>query len=383
MALDETDLMLLPTSSCNRLKRKRRNIHRWRKVKRYGCNGFRINTLIKSGMTGKMLIKQVPLTLVIIGPTTFLQAAAMFGGETLCLLAFKVVCVLSRNSQENVLTKGNRYFDPIILLPAAILDLTSTAVMYFGLAFTYPRSLKMYRGTAVLFIGVLSTVFLHKHIQLKEWYEMANIMMGFLTVGVTDVIFASSKDDKGQNSLLTGDMLIIISLVIPSCQMVYEEKFISNFDIPPMQAVGWEGIFGFSMSSLLLLVFYWVPAIPHFGHGPNGTIGDAIDGLVQICNNHLLMWAVLGSVISVALFTFAGISITKNVSATHRMVLDSIRIIVIWIVSVSVKWQEFYWLHIVGFAVIVIGMCKYNGLLTCIDGTYDDDDDDDLGDLNI
>ncbi|XP_045490101.1 solute carrier family 35 member F6-like [Pieris rapae] len=318
----------------------------------------------------------------------FLEAATMFGGEILCLLAFKVVCLLSRNSQENVLTKGNRNFKPIILLPAAMLHLASIAVMYLGLALTYPRSLTMYRGTAVLFIGVLSTVFLHKHIQFKEWYGMVKITLGFLTVGVTDVIFDLSKDDKGQISLLTGDMLIIISLVLSSCQMVYEEKYISEFDIPPMQVVGWEGIFGFSMSSILFFAFYWALAVPNFGHGPNGIIGDTIDGLLQIGNNHLLLCAVLGSVISVALFTFAGISITKNISATHRMVLDSFRIIVIWIVSVSVKWQEFYLLHIVGFALIVLGICKYNGLLTCIYGSddYDDDDDvddDDIGDLNI
>ncbi|CAH4038835.1 unnamed protein product [Pieris brassicae] len=314
----------------------------------------------------------------------FLQAAAMFGGEALCLLAFKVVYVLSRNSELNVLTKGNRNFNRIILLPAAMFDLFSTAVMYIGLTYTYPRSLLMFRGSVVLFVGVLSTVFLHKHILLKEWHGMAHVMVGFMIVGVTDVIFASSKDHKGQNSLLTGDMLIIISQVIAACQMVYEEKFLSDLDIPPLQAVGWEGIFGFSMLSILLFIFYWVPAPHLLGHGPNGTIGDAIDGLVQIGNNHLLLCAVLGSIISVALFSFAGISITKKRSATHRMVLDSIRTIVIWIVSVSVKWQEFYSLHIVGFAVLVLGMCKYNGLLTCNDRTYDDeDDDDDLSDLNI
>ncbi|XP_047525004.1 solute carrier family 35 member F6 [Pieris napi] len=306
----------------------------------------------------------------------FLQAAAMFGGETLCLLAFKVVYVLSRKSEENVLTKGNRNFNPIILFPAAVFDLLSTAIMYIGLTFTYPRSLLMFRGSAVLFVGVLSTVFLNKHILLKEWLGMANITIGFVIVGVTDVIFASSKHHKGQNSLLTGDILIIISLLISACHMVYEEKFISDLDIPPLQAVGWEGIFGFSMMSLLLFVFYWVPPLPHFGYRPNGTIGDAIDGLVQIGNNNLLLCTVLGSVISVALSTFAGLSITKKVSATHRMVLDSIRTIVIWMVSVLVKWQEFYWLHIVGFAVLILSICNYNRLLTCNDRTGDDDDED-------
>lgn len=49
-----------------------------------------------------------------------------------------------------------------------------------------------------------------------------------------------------------------------------------------MQAVGLEGAFGFSVLSVLLVVFYFTPAPPHFGHNPRGAIEDAIDGLVQI-----------------------------------------------------------------------------------------------------
>lgn len=49
-----------------------------------------------------------------------------------------------------------------------------------------------------------------------------------------------------------------------------------------MQAVGLEGVFGFSVLSVLLVVFYFTPAPPHFGHNPRGVVEDAIDGLVQI-----------------------------------------------------------------------------------------------------
>ncbi len=36
--------------------------------------------------------------------------------------------------------------------------------------------------------------------------------------------------------------------------MVYEERFIGKYNIPPLQAVGWEGIFGFVTLSLLLII---------------------------------------------------------------------------------------------------------------------------------
>ncbi len=35
--------------------------------------------------------------------------------------------------------------------------------------------------------------------------------------------------------------------------MVYQERFTSRYSIPPLQVVGWEGIFGFISLSLLLI----------------------------------------------------------------------------------------------------------------------------------
>lgn len=54
----------------------------------------------------------------------------------------------------------------------------------------------------------------------------------------------------------------------------------------------------------------------------------------------------VGTIISIAFFNFAGISVTKELSATTRMVLDSVRTIVIWIVSLSFMGQKFHWLQV-------------------------------------
>lgn len=40
---------------------------------------------------------------------------------------------------------------------------------------------------------------------------------------------------------------------VVACQVVYEERFIGKYNIPPLQAVGWEGIFGFGTLGLLLI----------------------------------------------------------------------------------------------------------------------------------
>ena len=67
-----------------------------------------------------------------------------------------------------------------------------------------------------------------------------------------------------------------------------------------------------------------------------------------------------GNIFSIAFFNFAGISVTKELNATTRMVLDSLRTIVIWVVSLALLWQPFEGLQILGFILIFIGMMLYN-----------------------
>ncbi|CAB3259042.1 unnamed protein product [Arctia plantaginis] len=292
----------------------------------------------------------------------FLQASTMFLGEMMCLLTFKLIYCMTRNT-GHALTNGNQNFNPFILMPAAMFDLIGTSIMYIGLTLTYVSSFQMFRGSIIVFVAVLSMTFLDRRVIKREWAGICYVIIGLVTVGVTDALYQNPGESKGRNSLITGDLLIIVAQVVSACQMVYEEKYVSGLNIPPMQAVGWEGVFGFSVLSVLLVAFYWIPAPPHFDNNARGTVEDAIDGLVQIGNNPLLLIATLCTIVSIAFFNFAGISVTKEQSATTRMVLDSVRTLVIWMFSLAVRWQTFHWQHLVGFAILIFGMCEYNGII--------------------
>ena len=148
------------------------------------------------------------------------------------------------------------------------------------------------------------------------------------------------------------------------------------------RAVGWEGFFGAIMLSILLVPFYYIILPPAFcadavepalngscrleGRStliksfpktslvqslptipnpksillPLPIYSDAIDGLYQMGNNPLIVVAVIGNIVSIAFFNFFGLSVTKTQSATTRMVLDSIRTIVIWAVCLALGWEE-------------------------------------------
>ncbi|KAK7018697.1 hypothetical protein SK128_026496 [Halocaridina rubra] len=162
--------------------------------------------------------------------------------------------------------------------------------------------------------------------------------------------------------IVTGDLLIIAAQIVTATQMVIEEKFVNRYNVPPLLAVGWEGVFGFVTLSILLVPMYWIPA-GIFSGNPREVLEDVPDAFHQIGSNPVLLAAILGNIISIAFFNFAGVSVTKELSATTRMVLDSVRTLFIWAFSLAVRWQTFQYLQPIGFAILVLGMFIYNDII--------------------
>lgn len=121
------------------------------------------------------------------------------------------------------------------------------------------------------------------------------------------------------------------------------------------------GFFGFIILALLLIPMYYIPA-GSFSGNPRRVLEDALDAFCQISRQPLIALALLGNISSIAFFNFAGISVTKEISATTRMVLDSLRTVVIWAVSLALGWELFHGLQILGFAILLMGAALYNGL---------------------
>nr|XP_010590280.1 solute carrier family 35 member F6 isoform X2 [Loxodonta africana] len=168
-------------------------------------------------------------------------------------------------------------------------------------------------------------------------------------------------DMTGTSIMYVGDLLIIMAQIIVAIQMVLEEKFVYKHNVHPLQAVGTEGLFGFVILSLLLVPMYYIPA-GSFSGNPRGTLEDALDAFCQVGRQPLIALALLGNISSIAFFNFAGISVTKELSATTRMVLDSLRTVVIWALSLVLGWEAFHPLQILGFLILLMGTALYNGL---------------------
>lgn len=167
--------------------------------------------------------------------------------------------------------------------------------------------------------------------------------------------------------------------------MVVEEKFLGQYNLPALLVVGWEGVWGFCYVCALLIIFYFVPGLPPSLASPlagsNATvIENAADAALQLGNNGGLMAAFLGNIVSIAFFNYCGVSVTKKLSAAHRMVLDTGRTCFIWLISLLVglqspgaptaqPWTRGSWVELIGFIICIIGIVLFNGIVR-IPGVY-------------
>lgn len=294
----------------------------------------------------------------------FVQAVGMFIGEFMCLIAFRIL--ICSNGSEKV--DKAKPFNPIIFLLPALCDMTATSMMYIGLTWTYASVFQMLRGAVVIFTGILSVLFLKRKLYLYHWFGMVLVLAGLSLVGLASLI--TGDENKNAPKPLLGDIIIIIAQFVVSIQMVVEEKFLSKYEVPALQAVGWEGFFGFVVLGSLLVPFYFIPNFlspcsqPHSIPAHCKHLENAIDAYYQIRNSWVVAVGVFGTIISIAFFNYFGISVTKTASATTRMVLDSIRTVVIWMVSICVSWQaislEENLLQVGGFVLLLLGTCIYN-----------------------
>nr|XP_012152488.1 PREDICTED: solute carrier family 35 member F6 isoform X2 [Megachile rotundata] len=295
-----------------------------------------------------------------------MQSSFMFIGEMMCLAVFKIAYYYySRrgdNSIDNPLTRGSQVFNPFILLIPALCDTFATSIMYVGLNMTYASSFQMLRGAVIIFTAILSMGFLNRRLGSREWIGIGMVIVGLALVGLSDIITMEDANNS-INSILTGDLLIICAQVITAIQMVVEEKFVAGQNIPALQAVGWEGVFGFISICIIMIPLNFIHASPPFADNSQGTLEATKDALIQIGNSGHLLMAIIGISFSIAFFNFAGISVTKEISATTRMILDSVRTIFIWGFSLIVGWQIFHYLQLIGFTILLIGMSCYNNIV--------------------
>lgn len=280
---------------------------------------------------------------------------------------------------------GRRIF--LLALPACC-DLTGTTLMNIGLLFVAASIYQMTRGALVLFVGLFSVLFLRRKVYFYQWSALFIVVIGVAIVGLAGAIAPNPqaqplnprgliergmmmvrevKDEvtvqaniSGAVQTVLGVVLIAGAQVFTATQFVLEEWILEQYALEPLKVVGWEGIFGFLVTFVGMIILHLIVGRTDAGH-----LGyfDMVEGWREITQYRVVAITSVLIMISIGGFNFFGLSITRSVSATARSIIDTCRTLFIWIVSLGLGWETFKWLQIVGFVLLVYGTFLFNDIV--------------------
>ncbi|OJA21119.1 hypothetical protein AZE42_08292 [Rhizopogon vesiculosus] len=326
------------------------------------------------------------------------QTLQMFLGEMLCFLPVAYTWLRARQRTAPVFLPSDLEEDvhpstkleehsqelrgwKILLLwfPAAC-DLTGTTLMNVGLLYTPVSIYQMTRGALVLFVGILSVTFLHRRLWLYQWASLLTVMAGVSLVGYSGSLtkdavvsalhsFLSDTDpstpepvgEPEVTKVLVGVFFILFAQVFTATQFVVEEKIMARYSVAPLVAVGYEGLFG-ALTIILCMPILAMPSV-----AASSPFFDLPRGWYQLVNTPSVFGSGIVIAISISLFNYFGLSVTRHVSATARSLTDTCRTLAIWLVSLGLGWEKLLFpislLQVLGFSFLVYGTFLFNGLV--------------------
>ncbi|KAJ2849343.1 hypothetical protein IWW36_002701 [Coemansia brasiliensis] len=250
-------------------------------------------------------------------------------------------------------------------LPAAC-DLLGTTLMNVGLFFTSASVYQMLRGAVVVFSGLFSVVFLGHRLERFQVISLVMVVVGVTIVGLSNVIsppasahHTTAEANHNVFKAAVGVVLVLGAQLFTASQFVIEEKIIRRYRLTPLRAVGLEGSFGAATVMAAIPVLHMAIGRTH----PGGYF-DAPVGLRQIMENPSVWQTSIYIMLSIAMFNYFGLSVTRHLSATSRATIDTCRTLFIWMSSLALGWESFSWIQVVGFVILVYGTFVYNRVIS-------------------
>lgn len=250
----------------------------------------------------------------------------------------------------------------------ALLDLVGTVGLMIGLTLTHPSDFQMLRSSTVVFTTLFAWMFRGQRPTVRKALGVLIVIAGLVLVGTSPYV-CHSKLDTASNPVV-GNAIVVLSMVVLSSQFVFEERLLHGLEISPMKTAAWEGIFGLAFSMVLAVIAYYVPKpsllqTPGAHDADAGHFEDGIDALVQWGHNRLLVVYSVLSMVCCGTLNLCSLIITSRLSAGSRVILDSVRSIIVWGFALAMGWEQFCWVQVLGFAALVCGALVYHDIQLC------------------
>ena len=310
----------------------------------------------------------------------------MFNGEFLCLLLYwlKDGRKKNKNSEDiessennptiNLKPKAKIWY---FLFPA-VFDILGSSISSISLSFLPSSIYQMFRGAIIIFTCTASILFLKNKYYRHHFLGICIVVVGLIIVGVNAALSGSS--DEFDSKIVLGIFLVVLSQVFSCMLFISEEKILKKYDVPPLKAVGMEGMWGVACYIILLFIFYFIRCESWFdilknnvciedGKGGELRFENAIFAFKQIWASTDIKIFLSMYILSIAFFNFSGLTISKYSSATSRTIVDTLRTVIVWTFFLVMPFvpedtkETFSWLQLLGFVILILGGLIYNEIL--------------------
>ena len=176
-----------------------------------------------------------------------------------------------------------------------------------------------------------------------------------------------SLSKYGTTSLVSGIIMVFISLFMQGCQYVIEEHVFTHHQVDPYMMVGTEGLYGTSYIFVVIFIMSFINCPSQLMCDVNGYFEDPISGLREIfASTELIIWSV--AILIIILFiNVNGLVLVKYVSCMFNAFWQATRCISVWIVSASLGLEKVEIrsasIQMVGFVLLVLGNLTYNEII--------------------
>eukprot|EP00871_Galdieria_phlegrea_P002518 jgi/Galph1/3267/GphlegSOOS_G1903.1 len=246
----------------------------------------------------------------------------------------------------------------------ALLDLVATSLMCFGLLYTTVSVYQMLRGAMLIFTALFSVIFLKRKLTIHHYSSILLNVTGITLVGLANIL--AQKDAALRGNLLMGIMLMIAGQCAQAAQVVVEEYFCQDLNMPSIRVVTYEGLFG--MLTMIFVVFPIAYLIPG---KDSGSFENLFDSLAMIVNSSALQCILIMDASCMLFFNYFSMNVTKLSSSVFRTLLETMRTMIVWIVDIFLyyivsngrfgePWTEYSFLQVIGFTLLVIGTFQYS-----------------------
>lgn len=264
------------------------------------------------------------------------------------------------------------------ILPS-LFDFLSAGCYYTALNFINGSTFQFIRCGSIITTGIFSYCLTRIKFKKNQYIGSGIAFTALLLTAFTEYFQHREEDHQEQRQLAIGLAVMFFAVILEGLFYSSEQWLFHRFHIEPLKLVGLEGLCGFFMALVALLIMSTIRVDRVFVEQHSVCIDGkmyyegGLTAMKEIFGSWLLLLYCLVTIVCLCIFNSLGIYVTKLINAQGRCLMQATRAFLIWLVGViitssgrwdieSTKWQIIL-LKLLSLSLLLFGVMLYTELI--------------------